>query len=328
MNRRSIRLRLPLTAYKAGAVAVLLAAPAGCPGTLNDPERFLDQEGGSASGGGSSGGGTCDAPDMIFAGTCAVAGCHTASSAATAGNLDLTDLTPANVAQRLINVPASGMMSVLRINTADPAQSALITKLSSPPPFGLQMPYGGSMLSANQIQCITSWVDAQAASTTDDGGTASSTSGSSGSSSTSSSSSSSSSGSSTSSSSSSSSSGSSSGLMEAGTIGFAKAVYPIIQSNCTDHHAGNSPSGGLDLSSESTAFQNLTTGSSSAQYEPGCNEHYVVSGNAGSSLLYQKVVGGNSLPSACGAQMPKGGTPLSAGDVAIIQDWIQGGAAP
>jgi hypothetical protein len=97
-------------------------------------------------------------------------------------------------------------------------------------------------------------------------------------------------------------------------------------SHCTDHHAGASPSGGLDLSSESTAFHNLTSGSSA---ESGCNEPYVVSGDPNSSLLFQKVVGGASLPSACGAQMPAGGAPpLGSTDVMTIQSWIQGGAAP
>jgi hypothetical protein len=82
------------------------------------------------------------------------------------------------------------------------------------------------------------------------------------------------------------------------------------------------------MSSEATAYKNLTTGSSSATYEPGCNEKFVVSGNAASSLLYQKVAGGTALPAKCGAQMPKGGTPLSAADVTLIQDWIARGAAP
>jgi hypothetical protein len=95
---------------------------------------------------------------------------------------------------------------------------------------------------------------------------------------------------------------------------------------CTDHHAGANPSGGLDLSSASAAFHNLTSGSST---ETGCNEQYVVSGDPNSSLLYQKVVGGASLQSACGAQMPAGGAaPLGATDVMTIQSWIQGGAAP
>jgi hypothetical protein len=34
-----------------------------------------------------------------------------------------------------------------------------------------------------------------------------------------------------------------------------------------------------------------------------------------------------AIPAACGAQMPKGMTALSAADVTIIENWINGGAA-
>ena len=82
------------------------------------------------------------------------------------------------------------------------------------------------------------------------------------------------------------------------------------------------------MSSETTAYTNLTTGSSNASDEPGCSEKYVVSLNAAGSLLYQKVAGGGALPTACGAQMPKGGPTLSSTDVVLIEDWINGGAGP
>ena len=102
-------------------------------------------------------------------------------------------------------------------------------------------------------------------------------------------------------------------------------MYPnVIQGNCTSCHAGGNPSGGLNLSSESTAYTNLTTGMST---ENGCTESFVVANNTGSSLLYQKVTG-NSIPGACGERMPAGGSPLSQQNITIIQDWIQGGAAP
>jgi hypothetical protein len=325
--RRLLPPGLNQAACRAGAVFLLLAAPIGCPGTLEDPLRFISYEGGagnvgsSGSGGSSGGGGTCDAPGTIFNSTCALSGCHNSTNAPTSGNLDLSDLTAANITARLINVPSVGMTSVLRINTADPAQSALVTKISSSPPFGARMPYGGTPLSAADIQCVTDWVDTQAANAMGGGGPPPS--GDDGSSPSDGSSS----DSSTSSSDSSSSGSGSSPTMEGGaTVSFAASVYPnILMSNCTNHHAGANPSGGLDLSSESTAFQNLTTGSST---ETGCNEQYVVSGDPNSSLLYQKIVGGASLQSACGVQMPAGAAPLGPTDVMTIQSWIQGGAAP
>jgi hypothetical protein len=99
-------------------------------------------------------------------------------------------------------------------------------------------------------------------------------------------------------------------------------VYPIISANCTAHHSGATPSGGLDMSTEAKAFTNLTTGTST---EAGCTEKYV-GATATASLLYQKV-SGTGIPAACGAQMPKGMTALSAADVTIIENWINGGAA-
>jgi hypothetical protein len=82
------------------------------------------------------------------------------------------------------------------------------------------------------------------------------------------------------------------------------------------------------MSTEAKAFTNLTTGTSSATIEVGCNEHYVVSGNATKSLLYEKVVGPPTLPTACGVQMPKSLGALSSTDVALIAAWINDGASP
>jgi cellulose 1,4-beta-cellobiosidase len=351
MNERRARLGLPRAAYKAGAAVLLVLAPAGCPGSLEDPGQFesADSSASTSSGaaggttGGTSGGGTCDAPDMIFTTTCGAAGCHNAASAAFAGNLDL--VSP-GLASRLVNVPANAMPSLFYIDTANPSQSVLLTKLTSTPPFGAQMPYLSTPLSSSQIQCVTEWVDAQASAGSsstggDDGGTGSSTSSSSGASSSTSSSSSSGTGSSSGSSSSSSSSGSTSsssssssgsssgGIPDSGgAVSFATVYAMVLQGNCATHHSGATPSGGLDLSTEATAYTNLTMGSSSATYEVGCNEKYVVAKSPTTSLLYQKVAGGASLPAKCGAQMPKGGTALIAADVTLIEDWIQGGAAP
>jgi hypothetical protein len=108
-----------------------------------------------------------------------------------------------------------------------------------------------------------------------------------------------------------------------GAPSFATIYTSIISTNCTTHHSGSNASGGLDMSSQTKAFTNLTTGTSS---ESGCSEHYVVPCNATSSLLYQKV-SGMSIPSACGARMPEGGPYLSSTNITAIQDWINQGAA-
>jgi hypothetical protein len=79
------------------------------------------------------------------------------------------------------------------------------------------------------------------------------------------------------------------------------------------------------MSTETMAYTNLTTGTS---VETGCGEQYVVAGDPASSLLYQKVLGGSSLPAACGDRMPDDEAALKASDVTLIQEWIQGGAHP
>jgi hypothetical protein len=110
-----------------------------------------------------------------------------------------------------------------------------------------------------------------------------------------------------------------------GALSFATVYSSIINGSggCTDHHAGSNPSGGLDLSTQTKAFTNLTTTSSA---ESGCGEKYVVPCNAAGSLLYQKV-SGTSIPAACGARMPFGGPYLGSTDIMTIQTWINDGAA-
>ncbi len=115
------------------------------------------------------------------------------------------------------------------------------------------------------------------------------------------------------------------------TLSFAESVYPIIRQNCTDHHSGSSPSGGLDMSDESRTFAKFAQDTTS---EPGCLvpgsmevEQYVVTGFPDESLLYQKV-SGVGIPPSCGARMPYGGPYLSAADTDVIRDWIANGGAP
>jgi hypothetical protein len=109
------------------------------------------------------------------------------------------------------------------------------------------------------------------------------------------------------------------------TVSFATVWSTVIQSNCsTACHTAATKTGGLDMSSQTAAYTNLT---SMTSIEAGCNEKLVVKGSAMTSLLCQKVLGMQPMPS-CGVQMPKGGTPLSSADTTLIVDWINGGANP
>jgi hypothetical protein len=107
-------------------------------------------------------------------------------------------------------------------------------------------------------------------------------------------------------------------------MSFATVYANVINGTCTGHHAGANPSGGLDMSTEAKAFANLTGGTSD---ENGCGEHYVVPCDATDSLLYQKV-SGTGIPGACGVRMPYGGPYLDSVMIAVIQSWINEGAAP
>jgi hypothetical protein len=111
-------------------------------------------------------------------------------------------------------------------------------------------------------------------------------------------------------------------------VSFATVYSTVISGTCTVCHSAATMAGQLDMSTEATAFGNLTTGTSSATLETGCSEHYVNAGVATTSLLYQKVMGGASLRAACGMRMPRGGAMLSATDITLIENWINDGALP
>jgi hypothetical protein len=110
-------------------------------------------------------------------------------------------------------------------------------------------------------------------------------------------------------------------------VSFATVYSTAIMGTCTEcHKAGATAAGGLDMSTEATAFTNLTTGAPAGADKACTTTKYVVAGSAATSLLYQKV-SGTGLPATCGAKMPKGVANYPAADVTLIENWINGGAA-
>jgi hypothetical protein len=105
-------------------------------------------------------------PSTIFTPICATSVCHGASIRQSgldlASPIQLADL----VNRPTVEDPDGGF---LLIDPVHPLDSALYTKLTATPPFGLQMPYGMPPLSAEQIQCVEDWIVAQV-SATDGGG--------------------------------------------------------------------------------------------------------------------------------------------------------------
>jgi hypothetical protein len=131
-------------ARRGGIAVALVMAIAGalgaCAAPLEEPERF-----GSGLIGDDA---VCDAPKLVFRGECA--GCHSAASQS--GGLDLQS---PGVEGRVIGVLAQGGPGLL-VNPAEPDQSVIVTKLSSPP-FGKRMPVGATLAPSN-VTCVRAWV--------------------------------------------------------------------------------------------------------------------------------------------------------------------------
>jgi hypothetical protein len=109
----------------AGGLLVLM----GCPGRLEDPERFM-----------------CNAETDIFEVTCAQAACHDAMSM-----MNGLDLQSPGIAMRIKNgTSSSACMSV-------PLTTLIPKKLTATPPCGSQMPVGAP-LTADQVSCVDEYI--------------------------------------------------------------------------------------------------------------------------------------------------------------------------
>jgi hypothetical protein len=150
---------------------VVLSALVGCAGEI-DPSLIPGRGGGGSPLGqaGSGGGGgiaaVCDAPQMVFATSCAVPGCHAASSIGGAG----LDLVSAGVAARLLgqgpstNVAAGAACAnagqPYLVAGSNPAAGLLMDKMGT-----VTVTCGSSMstfgqLSSSQLACLSAWATA------------------------------------------------------------------------------------------------------------------------------------------------------------------------
>ena len=127
---------------------VLCAATAvvvsGCPGSLDDPQRF--QSAGLVS---------CDERvQNIFSTICSTAGCHSSTEPAQGLDLQSPDVT-----SRLVGVEPTGPgCTGVLVTAGDPDQSLLYQKLTGAPPCGIPMPFGGKPLSSRDLGCVKSWI--------------------------------------------------------------------------------------------------------------------------------------------------------------------------
>lgn len=123
--------------------ALLVASLTACPGELDDPARFL--------------GGSCaDVETEFFPQRCGTAGCHNASDAASAGNLDLAS---DDVASRVVGVlSTSACGSNPLVNPSDPESSVIYNKMTDDHCGAAQMPLGGAEVSAAELACVRDWI--------------------------------------------------------------------------------------------------------------------------------------------------------------------------
>lgn len=137
-TRRRLRVAFTL----AGAVLAIPAGLAGCPGSLQDPERF-DTDGAACP----------DVGQTVVQQVCAAGQCH--SAAVKQGGLD--SASP-DVASRLVGVSAMGGPGLL-VDPTNPQDSVLYQKLTASPPYGARMPFGETPLDPTTIACMLGWID-------------------------------------------------------------------------------------------------------------------------------------------------------------------------
>jgi hypothetical protein len=134
---------------------------AGCPGSLEDPGEFHFVSGPS----GEAGPAACTSteaaavPTTLFATTCGLSTCHSPAGLAQGGGGDL-DLVSSGLVDRLLNMPTDEMPTLTYIDSAQPTESVIYTKLQAGTvPFGSEMPFGGPYLSTDQVACVLAWIE-------------------------------------------------------------------------------------------------------------------------------------------------------------------------
>lgn len=129
---------LPLVVV-AGAANLFL----GCPGELENPERFIDENLPQA----------CpDIVQQLFVMRCAGSICH--EGAEPAAGLDL--ISP-NVESRLVNVEGRDCPGLL-VDPVLPETSLLYQKLLPLPDCGSPMPIGKPALTGFELECVREWI--------------------------------------------------------------------------------------------------------------------------------------------------------------------------
>ncbi|WP_437815716.1 SBBP repeat-containing protein [Sorangium sp. So ce1078] len=129
--------------------AAALAAPAlpllaGCPGTIDDKDRFNTPDDRPPA--------DCADVPSVFAERCGGASCHGPGEPAAA--LDLVTL---GVGARVAGRPAQSCAGVLA-DPERPEESVLYVKLTDAPSCGARMPLGAAPYSSDELACVAAWI--------------------------------------------------------------------------------------------------------------------------------------------------------------------------
>jgi len=103
---------------------------------------------------------------------------------------------------------------------------------------------------------------------------------------------------------------------------FTNVYTTIINGTCTGCHSAAGHAGGLDMSTQATAYTNLVNVKAAGGSCGPTGETRVVPNSSATSLLFNKVNGTQD----CGARMPRGQPALSADKITLIKNWIDTGA--
>lgn len=125
----------------------LCGVAAGCPGTLENPDRFQPIATSCAL--------QIDVEADLLAARCGTTNCHVAGPSASAG----LDLASANPMARLKDLPELSCTQRPLVSSANPRASVLLDRLKGTPSCGARMPLIGDPFTQQEIDCVEVWIN-------------------------------------------------------------------------------------------------------------------------------------------------------------------------
>ncbi len=121
----------------------------GCPGELENPERFTNASTGTS--------GCINIETELFPQRCADTNCHNATD-----QLGDLDLVSPGVVNRLVGVDSTAAMcnGMALVRPGDPENSVLYNKLTEDFCAGTRMPITGDKLDDDELACVADWINA------------------------------------------------------------------------------------------------------------------------------------------------------------------------